>query len=105
MEQRCGLHWDSSALQFAAKYLVLVLRVFELGVDLSGTENISESEINDFCDYFDDRDILREVSDGIDVDINSLLFSFIPVLLLRVLLLGIGNKLGRILAIRVRIKH
>ena len=85
--------------------MVLVLRVFELGVDLSWAKNISESEINDFCDDFDDRDILWEVSDGIDVDINSLLFSFIPILLLRVLLLSVGNKLGSILAVRVWIKH
>ena len=50
--------------------------------------------VDDFCDYFDDGDVFGEVSDAVDVDVQTVFFVVFPVLCCCVLLFDVGDKLS-----------
>lgn len=105
MQDGCRGHCNSSALKFATIRLVLIVRLFQHRPDVLGSKDVLETMVDDFRDDFDDSAVLREMTDSIQVYVNTFFLSLLPKLSCCVLLLVVWNELSCVLTICLGVKN
>ena len=85
--------------------LVLIIGFLNLGPDVTRFEQIVEAGINNFGYDFDDCAAFWEVPNRINVDVYTFLFSLLPKLGSRVLLVIVWDELCCIFTFCIRVKN
>ena len=84
--------------------LVLIIGFLDLGPDVTRFEQFVETGIKNFGYDFDDGATFWEMPNRINVDVNAFLFSLLPKLGYRVLLVIIWNELCCVFTFCIRVK-
>ena len=84
--------------------LVLIIGFLNLGPDVTRFEQIVEAGINNFGDDFDDCAAFWEVPNRINVDVYTFLFSLLPKLGSRVMLVIVWDELCCVFTFCIRVK-
>lgn len=105
MQNGCRGHCHSSALKFATVCLVLIVRLFQHGPDVLGSEDVLETVVDDFGDNFDDGAVFREMTDSIQVYVNAFFLGLLPKLSCCVLLCVVRNELSCVLTICLGVEY